>query len=122
MSNYARNIFNYLSICKYSKWDQKYCSTCICYKIVWSICSEGGFFKAHLIFPKEYPHRPPKMVFKSEIWHPNSKSDPGYVILVLFLKIDVNLYKIWMYPGINLKQTNTFLVRVLWRGKLCYTI
>lgn len=22
MSNYARNIFNYLSICKYSKWDK----------------------------------------------------------------------------------------------------
>lgn len=32
---------------------------------------EGGFFKAHLIFPKEYPMMPPKMNFVSEIWHPN---------------------------------------------------
>lgn len=35
--------------------------------------SEEGLFKAHLVFPKEYPLRPPKMTFKSEIWHPNSK-------------------------------------------------
>jgi len=35
--------------------------------------SEGGYFKAHLIFPKEYPDRPPKLTFVSEIWHPNSK-------------------------------------------------
>lgn len=33
--------------------------------------SEGGFFKCHLNFPKEYPHRPPKMKFLTEIWHPN---------------------------------------------------
>uniref|UniRef100_A0A914V2N0 UBC core domain-containing protein n=1 Tax=Plectus sambesii TaxID=2011161 RepID=A0A914V2N0_9BILA len=32
---------------------------------------EGGFFKAILEFPKEYPQRPPKMRFTSEIWHPN---------------------------------------------------
>jgi ubiquitin-conjugating enzyme E2 G1 len=32
---------------------------------------EGGIFKAHLVFPKEYPQRPPKMKFISEIWHPN---------------------------------------------------
>ncbi|VDP17204.1 unnamed protein product [Onchocerca flexuosa] len=33
---------------------------------------EGGFFKALLEFPKEYPLLPPKMKFISEIWHPNS--------------------------------------------------
>ncbi|OZC07868.1 ubiquitin--protein ligase [Onchocerca flexuosa] len=32
---------------------------------------EGGFFKALLEFPKEYPLLPPKMKFISEIWHPN---------------------------------------------------
>ena len=31
----------------------------------------GGFFRAHLTFPTEYPHLPPKMVFKSPIFHPN---------------------------------------------------
>lgn len=42
--------------------------------------SEGGFFKAHLHFPKEYPLRPPRMKFITEIWHPNSKC----VLLLLF--------------------------------------
>jgi len=37
------------------------------------ICSEGGFFKAHLTFSKDYPVKPPKMKFVTEIWHPNSK-------------------------------------------------
>ena len=32
---------------------------------------EGGFFKSHLIFPKDYPVKPPKLKFISEIWHPN---------------------------------------------------
>jgi ubiquitin-protein ligase len=32
---------------------------------------EGGFFKCHLIFPKEYPLRPPKLKVITEIWHPN---------------------------------------------------
>lgn len=26
---------------------------------------------AHLYFPKEYPLRPPRMRFVTEIWHPN---------------------------------------------------
>ena len=37
------------------------------------VFSEGGYFKAHLIFPKEYPQRPPKMKFITEIWHPNGE-------------------------------------------------
>lgn len=36
-------------------------------------CSEGGFFKAYLTFPYDYPLRPPKMKFITEIWHPNGK-------------------------------------------------
>ena len=36
--------------------------------------SEGGFFKARLSFPKEYPQLPPKMKFTSEMWHPNGAS------------------------------------------------
>lgn len=33
--------------------------------------SEGGVFKAHLTFPKDYPLKPPKMKFITDIWHPN---------------------------------------------------
>lgn len=28
-------------------------------------------FAAHLLFPKEYPLRPPRMKFVTEMWHPN---------------------------------------------------
>lgn len=38
------------------------------------VCSEGGFFKATLTFPRDYPLRPPKMKFITEIWHPNGKT------------------------------------------------
>ncbi|KAK8846550.1 hypothetical protein IAR55_005636 [Kwoniella newhampshirensis] len=32
---------------------------------------EGAILKARLIFPPEYPILPPKMIFDSEMWHPN---------------------------------------------------
>lgn len=32
----------------------------------------GGFFRAILRFPPEYPHMPPKMKFETRIFHPNS--------------------------------------------------
>jgi ubiquitin-conjugating enzyme E2 G1 len=35
---------------------------------------EGGFFNCKLTFPKDYPLRPPKMKFITEIWHPNSNA------------------------------------------------
>jgi ubiquitin-protein ligase len=38
-------------------------------------CSEGGFFKAKLSFPPDYPFAPPTMRFVSEMWHPNSACD-----------------------------------------------
>ncbi|XP_041348118.1 ubiquitin-conjugating enzyme E2 G1-like isoform X1 [Gigantopelta aegis] len=44
---------------------------------------EGGYFKAHLIFPKEYPNRPPKMKFISEIWHPNIDKEGNVCISIL---------------------------------------
>lgn len=34
--------------------------------------SEGGFFKARLSFPPEFPLLPPKMRFVTPMWHPNS--------------------------------------------------
>uniref|UniRef100_A0A8C0BUK7 UBC core domain-containing protein n=1 Tax=Buteo japonicus TaxID=224669 RepID=A0A8C0BUK7_9AVES len=40
---------------------------------------EGGVFKAHLTFPKDYPLRPPKMKFITEIWHPNGKKCQKYL-------------------------------------------
>ena len=40
--------------------------------ILMSISSEGGFFKARMSFPPEFPLLPPKMRFITPMWHPNS--------------------------------------------------
>merc|ERR1719223_2216368 len=44
---------------------------------------DGGFFKATLKFPPEYPQLPPKMVFTSEMWHPNVHSNGEVCISIL---------------------------------------
>lgn len=35
--------------------------------------SEGGFFRARLTFPPEFPLLPPTMRFITPMWHPNSE-------------------------------------------------
>eukprot|EP00033_Pygsuia_biforma_P000979 GCRY01001122.1.p1 GENE.GCRY01001122.1~~GCRY01001122.1.p1 ORF type:complete len:166 (-),score=19.16 GCRY01001122.1:169-666(-) len=55
----------------------------------WQVCImgppdtlyEGGFFNAIMEFPKEYPNRPPKMTFTSEMWHPNIYFPSGEVCI-----------------------------------------
>ncbi|RLN58135.1 hypothetical protein BBJ29_005978 [Phytophthora kernoviae] len=44
---------------------------------------EGGFFKAVLDFPADFPNMPPKMTFKSEMWHPNVYSNGVVCISIL---------------------------------------
>ncbi|CAK9295884.1 unnamed protein product [Gordionus sp. m RMFG-2023] len=44
---------------------------------------EGGFFKAQLQFPTEYPMKPPKMKFLCEMWHPNVSKDGDVCISIL---------------------------------------
>ncbi|CAG0894258.1 unnamed protein product [Darwinula stevensoni] len=44
---------------------------------------EGGFFKAHLYFPKDYPQKPPKMKFISDVWHPNIEKNGDVCISIL---------------------------------------
>ena len=31
----------------------------------------GGYFKARMTFPKNYPYQPPDFVFERPLWHPN---------------------------------------------------
>lgn len=40
---------------------------------------QGGQFRAQLTFPKDFPFNPPKMVFKSTMWHPNVYHPSGEV-------------------------------------------
>eukprot|EP00026_Physarum_polycephalum_P019695 Phypoly_transcript_21825.p1 GENE.Phypoly_transcript_21825~~Phypoly_transcript_21825.p1 ORF type:complete len:168 (+),score=27.32 Phypoly_transcript_21825:89-592(+) len=44
---------------------------------------EGGLFKATLSFPEEYPNKPPKMKFNSEMYHPNVYDDGTVCISIL---------------------------------------
>lgn len=44
---------------------------------------EGGFFKTELQFPKDYPNKPPKMRFISEIYHPNIHPNGEVCISIL---------------------------------------
>ncbi|KAF8253850.1 ubiquitin-conjugating enzyme [Wilcoxina mikolae CBS 423.85] len=43
----------------------------------------GGFFRARLSFPTDYPHSPPKMRFETPIWHPNIYPDGNVCISIL---------------------------------------
>ena len=44
---------------------------------------EGGYFKAVLEFPDDFPNNPPNMTFKSKMWHPNIYSDGKVCISIL---------------------------------------
>ena len=44
---------------------------------------EGGFFKALLEFPDDYPNSPPQMKFVTKMWHPNIYPDGRVCISIL---------------------------------------
>ena len=57
----------------------------------WTVCFtgpedtlyEGGFFKAILTFPDDFPQNPPEMKFITEMWHPNIYQDGRVCISIL---------------------------------------
>ncbi|VDO03074.1 unnamed protein product [Rodentolepis nana] len=44
---------------------------------------DGGCFKALLEFPQDYPNRPPKMQFITDMWHPNISATGNVCISIL---------------------------------------
>jgi len=44
---------------------------------------EGGFFKALMTFPKDYPNMPPKLRITSKFYHPNVHEDGNVCISIL---------------------------------------
>lgn len=43
----------------------------------------GGYFKARMVFPKDYPYKPPDFRFTIPLWHPNIYSDGRLCISIL---------------------------------------
>ncbi|VDQ02832.1 unnamed protein product [Trichobilharzia regenti] len=51
---------------------------------------EGGYFRAELDFPQDYPNHPPKMKFVTDIWHPNIARDETIITSVISMLAEPN--------------------------------
>ncbi|XP_023322473.1 ubiquitin-conjugating enzyme E2 R2 [Eurytemora carolleeae] len=49
---------------------------------------QGGYFKAHLKFPTDYPYNPPSVRFLSKVWHPNVYENGDLCISILHPPVD----------------------------------
>lgn len=49
---------------------------------------EGGYFKAHMRFPPDYPYSPPSVRFLTKVWHPNVYENGDLCISILHPPID----------------------------------
>ncbi|KAI1712794.1 ubiquitin-conjugating enzyme domain-containing protein [Ditylenchus destructor] len=49
---------------------------------------QGGYFKAQLKFPTNYPYSPPTMRFSTKVWHPNVYENGDLCISILHPPVD----------------------------------
>merc|ERR1719226_110835 len=49
---------------------------------------QGGYFKAHIKFPPDYPYNPPTLRFLSKVWHPNVYENGDLCISILHPPVD----------------------------------
>jgi len=49
---------------------------------------QGGYFKAHVKFPHDYPYNPPTVRFLSKVWHPNVYENGDLCISILHPPVD----------------------------------
>ncbi|CAD7005621.1 ubiquitin-conjugating enzyme E2 R2 [Ceratitis capitata] len=49
---------------------------------------QGGYFKAHMKFPQDYPYSPPSIRFLTKVWHPNVYENGDLCISILHPPVD----------------------------------
>lgn len=49
---------------------------------------QGGYFKAHMRFPQDYPYSPPSIRFLTKVWHPNVYENGDLCISILHPPVD----------------------------------
>lgn len=49
---------------------------------------QGGYFKAQLKFPPDYPYSPPSMRFLTKVWHPNVYENGDLCVSILHPPVD----------------------------------
>jgi len=49
---------------------------------------QGGYFKAHVKFPSDYPYSPPTIRFLTRVWHPNVYENGDLCISILHPPVD----------------------------------
>ncbi|RWS26479.1 ubiquitin-conjugating enzyme E2 R2-like protein [Leptotrombidium deliense] len=49
---------------------------------------EGGYFKASMKFPPDYPYSPPTLKFLTKVWHPNVYENGDLCISILHPPVD----------------------------------
>ncbi|XP_039759214.1 ubiquitin-conjugating enzyme E2 R2 isoform X1 [Pararge aegeria] len=49
---------------------------------------QGGYFKAHMKFPPDYPYSPPTIRFLTKVWHPNVYENGDLCISILHPPVD----------------------------------
>lgn len=49
---------------------------------------QGGYFKANVKFPQDYPYNPPTVRFLSKVWHPNVYENGDLCISILHPPVD----------------------------------
>ncbi|CAI2322160.1 unnamed protein product [Caenorhabditis sp. 36 PRJEB53466] len=49
---------------------------------------QGGYFKASIRFPSNYPYSPPSMKFTTKVWHPNVYENGDLCISILHSPVD----------------------------------
>ena len=65
----------------------------------------GGKFLLSFIFPAEYPFKPPSILYKTKIYHPNIKTDTGDICAAI-------LYDEWG-PTLNVSHCLDTLINML---------